>query len=100
MLAKEMFPILAAARRYGAEWTGNIVVAGADNTGAVYGINAGRVHSHRARGMMRELGELQQEHQFELVGGWVPREYNVVADSLSRQMSLLESVATAFPVGG
>ena len=100
MLAKEMFPILAAARRYGAEWTGRIVVAGADNTGAVYGINAGRVHSHRARGMMRELGDLQQEHQFELVGGWVPREYNVVADSLSRQMSLLESVATAFPVGG
>ena len=49
---------------------------------------------------MRELGDLQQEHQFELAGAWVPREYNVVADSLSRQMSLLESVATAFPVGG
>jgi len=38
-----------------------------------------------------------QQHQFELFTQWVPRELNVVADTLSRQRSLREAVDLAYP---
>ena len=49
---------------------------------------------------MREIGDLQREHQFELVGQWVPRELNELADALSRQMTLKDALDVAYPVGG
>jgi hypothetical protein len=58
---------------------------------------AGRVHCYRTRALMRELGDLMQQHQFELFTQWVPRELNVVADTLSRQRSLREAVDLAYP---
>ena len=97
MVVKELYPIVAATRANGARWRGRTIVAGTDNTGVVFGLNAGRVHTHRGRRLMRELGDLMQEHQLEIIGAWVPRELNVVADCLSRRMSLRVAVATAYP---
>jgi hypothetical protein len=97
MLCKELYPVVEACERLGSRWTGRTVVFGTDNTGVVYGLNAGRVHDHRGRALMRRLAELQQQHQFEIMGQWVPRELNDVADQLSRQKTLREAVAHAYP---
>ena len=97
MLVKEMYPLVAAARRDAKNWRGRKVVFGVDNTGVVFGVLAGRVHCYRTRALMRELGDLMQQHQFELFTQWVPRELNVVADTLSRQRSLREAVDLAYP---
>ena len=97
MLVKELYPVIAAARANGAAWRGRVVVFGTDNTGVVFGINAGRVHTHVGRALMRELAMLQERHHFAIIGQWVPRELNVVADSLSRQRTLSEAYDDAFP---
>ena len=34
--------------------------------------------------LLRELAELQELHNFDVVGSWVPREMNVRSDLLSR----------------
>ena len=73
------------------------MVFGTDNTGVVFGLNAGRVHAHARRALMRELADLQERYQFEVIGRWIPRELNEVADGLSRQRSYRQAMGVAFP---
>ena len=88
MLTKELFPVLLAARACGASWRGKVVRFGVDNSGVVDVLNRGRARKANARGLLRELGDLQAIHGFELVAAWVPREFNEVADGLSRGYTL------------
>ena len=100
MLVKELYPVIVAARQNGPSWRGRTVIHGTDNTGVVYGINAGRVHTHLGRVLMRELADLQEKHQFEILARWIPRELNEVADGLSRQMTCPIALQAAHPAMG
>ena len=95
MLTKELCPVVMAARACGATWQGKLIRFGVDNTGVVDVLNLGRARKVHARTLLRELGDLQAEHGFEIVGDWVPREFNELADGISRQMTLPEATAAA-----
>ena len=92
MVAKELDPLVEAVRCHGAKWRGKLLNVATDNTGAVYAINAGRAKTHAARQIMRDLADLLQEFDIDIVAQWVPRELNVVADLLSRQLTLEQAL--------
>ena len=100
MVVKELFPVLAAARSLSSGWSGRVITFGTDNTGVVLSLNAGRVRTRLGRDLMRELGDLQQAHRFDVFSQWVPRELNEVADGLSRQQGYAAALAAAYPSGG
>ena len=81
---KELYPVVRAARRHGHLFTNRILRAGIDNTGVVYMINKGSSCDPDCMVLLHELAELQALHQFDVVASWVPREFNVRSDLLSR----------------
>ena len=81
---KELYPIVRAARRLGPTFSGHLVRAGVDNTGVVYMINKGSSKDPDCMQLLIELAELQARFRFDLVASWVPREFNVRSDLLSR----------------
>ena len=92
MVAKELDPLVQAVRCHGAKWRGKLLNVATDNTGVVYAINAGRAKSHAARQLMRDLADLLQKYDIDIAAQWVPRELNVVADLLSRQLTLEQAL--------
>ena len=97
--AKELHPIVAAARVWGARWRGKVVVAATDNLGNAYGINKGKAKSVRARALLAELYDLADQHGFEIVAVWLPREYNTTADALSKEKEHVEAFFTGMGLG-
>ena len=92
MVAKELDPLVQAVRCHGAKWRGKLLNVATDSTGVVYAINAGRAKSHSARQLMRDVADLLQEYDIDIAAQWVPRELNVVADLLSRQLTLEQAL--------
>ena len=92
MCAKELWPAREAARVMGPTWRGKRVVFGQDNAGAVFCLCAGRAKTPAARQIFRDMGDLEAEYLFDSMGAWVPRELNVVADKLSRQLTWSEAI--------
>ena len=97
MVVKELYPLSRAVRRFAPTWRNMLVKVGTDNTGVILGLNAGRLHTPAARAMMIEIADLQDEYHFDLFAQWVPRELNVVADKLSRQIAYAAAMETAYP---
>ena len=90
---KELYPIVRAARRLGPKFSGHILRAGVDNTGVVYMINKGSSKDPDCMRLLIELAELQARYEFDLVASWVPREFNIRADLLSRLQGGQEAAA-------
>ena len=100
MVAKELQPVIVALRRHGAAWANRRVKFGLDNSGAVFSILAGRAKSKACRRLMREMGDLLAKYRIDVTAHWVPRELNVVADLLSRQIGYGEALRRAGVVDG
>ena len=100
MVAKELDPLVQAVRCHGAKWRGKLLNVATDNTGVVYAINAGRAKSHAARQLMRDVADLLQDYDIDIAAQWVPRELNVVADLLSRQLTLEQALEQSGVVRG
>ena len=92
--AKEFFPVVETAhvRSVLAQWEGKLVCFGIDNAGLVLSILAGRARDLESRRLMRALSDVQCERKFDALARWVPREWNLVADLLSRQIPLWETI--------
>lgn len=86
--AQELHPIVGAARAWGKDWRGKTVIFATDNLGNAIGINSGKAARGAARRLLGELYDLADKHGFELLAVWVPREYNVVCDALSKATSV------------
>ena len=97
MCAKELWPVREAAKAIAptGKWKGKLVKFGLDNQSATFSMCASRSGSEASRQLMRDLGDLQQQYEFDAIGQWVPREMNVVADLLSRQFTLDGALAAA-----
>ena len=93
--AKELRPLLEAARAFGDEWCGKVVVFRTDNLGNAYGINRGKAMPGAAANMMAELYELADEKGFEFLAVWLPRRYNASADAISKAATLEAARAAA-----
>lgn len=84
--ALELVPVKAALIEWGHRWHGKLVVAGLDNAGAVMALNAGRAKEcERSNNLLIDIFDLCHKHNIELVGSWVPRDFNVAADILSKE---------------
>jgi len=97
--AKELEPIVAAAERFGTEWTGKVVVFYTDNLGNAFGINRGKAVLGAASSRLARLYELADAHGFEFVAVWLPRRFNTAADAISKACSRAEAVAAAMAHG-
>ena len=94
MHAKEFVPVVEGAHvlSVAGQWKDRLACFGIDNAGLVLSILAGRARDLESRKMMRQLSDLQVERCFDVLARWVPREFNVVADLLSRQIPLWEAL--------
>ena len=97
--AKELSPLVAAAERWGAEWTGKVVVFHTDNLGNAYGINNAKALAGPALELLRRLYELADLYNFEPVAVWLPRSHNTRADAISKATSLGEARRNAVACG-
>lgn len=80
----ELFPILIAARRWGALWTNKRVCVETDNTQAMSFINKGTCKNPIAMSWLREIFWLGVRHNFHLRARHLPGINNGHADRLSR----------------
>lgn len=87
---KELHPIIVAARRHGEEWRGRIIRFGVDNQSVVYMVNSGKSKCDHCQSLLRELSELERRFKFRSLSSWVPREFNVTSDLLSRQIAICD----------
>lgn len=97
--AQELHPIVGAARAWGSAWRGKTVIFSTDNLGNAIGINSGKAARGAARRLLGELYDLADLHGFELLAVWVPREYNIICDALSKATTVEEARARAAAVG-
>ena len=80
----EVWPVVAAASRWGSQWSGRKVVIRTDNTQVQQMINTGRSRSIRCMWWLRELFWLSVVYNFHLVAKRVTSKDNIIADYLSR----------------
>lgn len=82
--ALEVYPILLAARTWGPQWKGRIILVLSDNTTAVTAINKGTSNSKLIMEWLRELFWISAKGGFEVRAVYLPGKHNVLADLLSR----------------
>jgi hypothetical protein len=75
--------------------TETLVVWVSDSASAVYCINKGRAKEDRTWEMISEILETCDRKGFQIVGLWVPREHNLIADYLSHLATALDRDSVA-----
>jgi hypothetical protein len=83
---KELYPVYLAAKEFGSQWRNKIIRTGIDNTGVVYMLNSGSAATPDCAALLRQIADLEADHMFSIVASWVPREFNIVADTASRDL--------------
>jgi hypothetical protein len=89
---KELYPILLACEEFGPSWRHKIVRCGIDNAGVCYMLNSGAAAAADCALLLRQIAELESKYDFTIVASWVPREFNVAADTASRNDAALAQV--------
>ena len=84
---RELWPVIASARRWGSQWSGLKIRVKTDNTQVQTMINTGRSTSVRCMWWIRELFWLSFIFNFHIVSVRVSSEDNVLPDYLSRLFS-------------
>ena len=80
----EVWPVIAAASRWGHQWSGRKVIIRTDNTQVQQMVNTGRSKSVRCMWWLRELFWLSVVHNFHLVARRIKSKDNIIPDFLSR----------------
>lgn len=81
---KELMPLLLAVQQLGEEAKGRIVLLTTDNVGNVFAINKGSCKSDQSYRLLARIFEIAAQKQIYLVADWVPRDFNVFSDAVSR----------------
>jgi hypothetical protein len=87
----EMYPILAATRRWGSQWRDRRVCLITDNTQVMSALNTGRSRNKTTMKFLREIFWCSVIYNFEISSVYISTHVNVVADALSR-LDLVKSV--------
>jgi len=80
---KELWPLYCMLRLHGSSWAGSVLHVATDNLGNAYNINRLSANGDAAP-LMRAIAELCVEFRVCVVACWLPREYNVFCDELSK----------------
>ena len=86
--AKEFFPILHYARRFGSSILRDCFwLVATDSLTNTFVMNSGGSRAPELDRMFRELSAISRRHEFEFAALWQPREHNQRADDLSKCVS-------------
>ena len=81
---KEFFVMFKYITRFASQLRGHVVLAFTDSIANVYAINAGSSKAPGEAMLLRRLSDIQRRHRIKLLAIWLPREYNVIPDMLSK----------------
>jgi hypothetical protein len=81
---KELFPVVAFARRFGPVLRGKFLLWGTDSATNSFSINGGSSTAVECHQLLRELADLSDQWGFAFAALWLPREHNELADMLSK----------------
>lgn len=88
---KELWPVLAAVRKWGKCWKGSYVLLHTDNTQVLSMVASGRSRNIQAMQMLRELFWCCSVLKIDLRAMYIPTDVNLFADRLSRLPSTISS---------
>ena len=81
---KELHPVELVARVLGPRLQGCLVVFATDSITNAYAMNSGSSTSPAGNVKLKTIAGVERAHGFETVAVWLPREFNAVADALSK----------------
>jgi hypothetical protein len=84
---QELLPILFALQLVGPRWENHVVVFTTDNLGNMFALNKGSSRSQDSFQLIFRIFELAAEYNIYLVADWIPRDYNVFADYVTKVFS-------------
>ena len=82
--AKELWPVLRCLERFETEFVNSVLIAFTDNVGNVYAVNAGSTRSPDEAAMLERMAVIQRRGNIRLLASWLPREFNPIADMISK----------------
>ena len=92
---KEMFPVLAAACLWGAEWRGQTILIESDNTTVVAAVGSGASHDESLMPLLRTLQYVMAKGGFVMRARHIPGNLNTFADALSRGHPLTAFISSS-----
>jgi len=84
---KELWPSCLMLQQYGEAWRGSIVHVMKDNMSNAYSINSLTAEGDAAR-LVAVIADLCDRFDVVLLASWLPREFNVTCDALSKATSI------------
>lgn len=81
---QELIPILFAVEQMAPLAKGKILIITTDNVGNAFSLNRGTCRSPAAFDILNLIFETAGRHNVYLVGDWIPRDYNILCDKLSK----------------
>ena len=84
MPLKELHPVELVAIALGPRLAGALVVFATDSITNAYAFNSGSSTSPEGNAKLKHVAEAEREYGFDSVAFWLPREFNVVPDALSK----------------
>lgn len=84
---QELLPILFALQLVGPRWANHVVVFTTDNLGNMFALNKGSSRSQDSFQLIFRIFELAAQYNIYLVADWIPRDYNVFADYVTKVFS-------------
>lgn len=84
---QELLPILFALQLVAPRWANHVVVFTTDNLGNRFALNKGSSRSPDYFRLIFRIFELAAEYIMYLVADWIPRDWNVFADYVTKVFS-------------
>jgi hypothetical protein len=81
---KELFPIVETVKRFGHSLRDHLVIACTDSSTNVFALCAGSSTSVACNKLLKQLSRLERQFNCDVIGLWLPREFNVVTDQISK----------------
>lgn len=81
---KELWPVVAAIKRWSSLWSNSRVLLFSDNTQVLAMISTGRSSNYQAMSLIREIFWCVSIYNIDICVSYIPTKENVWADSLSR----------------
>ena len=81
---KELAPLVRAVEELSKGWEKVLVVVATDSITNAFAINAGSSRSAEGTALLKRLAKVERVRDIDVVAVWLPREFNIVPDALSK----------------
>jgi len=81
---KELYPIWKTLKRFGHQFKNHLVLACTDSSTNVFALCAGSSTSTECNKLLKRISRLERLHKCDVIGLWLPREFNIVTDQISK----------------